>query len=124
MTVPSDPNLTRQPSTLDPQVEIVDDAPRAMGHNEDLAGEVDEAREEFKNAVDAEAETPEVGPRAPGDHAGESDDSDEGDGPPDGSIDEVLAWVGDDHDRAQQALDAENAKSSPRSSLVSKLESI
>jgi hypothetical protein len=41
---------------------------------------------------------------------------------PDGTIDEVMAWVGTDPARARQALDAENAKPSPRSTLVSQLE--
>jgi hypothetical protein len=40
---------------------------------------------------------------------------------PDGSIQQVLAWVGNDKDRAQAALDAEQAKPTPRSSLVEKL---
>jgi hypothetical protein len=73
MTVPSDPNLIRQPSTLDPAVEIEDDAPLAMGHNEDRAGEVQEAQAEFKQTVESEAEQPEVGPRRVGDHAGSDD---------------------------------------------------
>lgn len=41
---------------------------------------------------------------------------------PSGTIKKVLAWVGDDKDRAQAALDAENADESPRKSLVEKLE--
>jgi hypothetical protein len=40
---------------------------------------------------------------------------------PDGSIAEVLDWVGDDPDRATLALEAELAKESPRSTLVDKL---
>lgn len=40
---------------------------------------------------------------------------------PDGSISEVLAWVGDDPDRAVLALKAELAKETPRSTLVDKL---
>lgn len=42
---------------------------------------------------------------------------------PTGSIKEVLAWVGDDAEKAQKALDAENS-GDKRSSLISKLESI
>jgi hypothetical protein len=44
--------------------------------------------------------------------------------PPDGSIPTVLAWVGDDRDRARAALDAENEKPEPRSTLVEALEKI
>lgn len=69
MTVPSDPNLTRQPSTFDSRVEVEDDAPRAQGHDEDRAAEVKEAVEQHKATVDAEADQPDVGARAPGDHA-------------------------------------------------------
>jgi hypothetical protein len=69
MTVPSDPNFTRQPSTLDPRVEIPEDAPRAQGHDEDRAAEVADAQAEFKQAVEAEADQDEVGARTPGDHA-------------------------------------------------------
>jgi hypothetical protein len=40
---------------------------------------------------------------------------------PDGSISEILDWVGDDPDRAALALEAELDKESPRSTLVDKL---
>jgi hypothetical protein len=43
---------------------------------------------------------------------------------PEGSIKNVLAWVGDDRTKAQAALDAENAASEPRTTLVTKLEDI
>lgn len=43
---------------------------------------------------------------------------------PEGSIKNVLAWVGDDRTKAQAALDAENATDDPRTTLVSKLEDI
>lgn len=38
------------------------------------------------------------------------------------SVDEVLAWVGDDAGRAGQALRAEQAQDAPRSTLVDKLD--
>lgn len=41
---------------------------------------------------------------------------------PQGSVDEVLSWVGDDQDRARNALAVENSKSSPRTTLVRELE--
>lgn len=44
---------------------------------------------------------------------------------PDGTIGDVLAWVGTDPatqaDRAQQAYDVEEAKTSPRSTLLTQL---
>ena len=39
-------------------------------------------------------------------------------------VDDILAEVGDDKDKAQAALDAENAKEKPRATLVGKLEGI
>lgn len=41
---------------------------------------------------------------------------------PDGSVTDVLAWVGDDYDRATAALNVEQAKSTPRVTLVQQLE--
>lgn len=41
---------------------------------------------------------------------------------PDGTTKEILSWVGDDKERAQAALDKENASSKPRSTLVDDLE--
>lgn len=41
---------------------------------------------------------------------------------PVGTISEVKTWVGSDVDRAQEALDAENAKEEPRTTLVAYLE--
>jgi hypothetical protein len=43
---------------------------------------------------------------------------------PTGTINEVKAWVGDDKERAQAALDAENEKDNPRSTLVDWLEGV
>lgn len=40
---------------------------------------------------------------------------------PDGSADVVLTWVGDDSERAQRALAAEDRREHPRSTLVDKL---
>lgn len=41
---------------------------------------------------------------------------------PEGTITEVLDWVGDDPERARAALDAEYASSNPRSTLITQLE--
>lgn len=43
---------------------------------------------------------------------------------PSGSIAVVLGWVGDDHDRAMKALEAEQAADRPRKSLVAALEAM
>lgn len=43
---------------------------------------------------------------------------------PQGTAAEVLDWVGDDPARAQAALDDENAQFAPRTTLVSRLETI
>jgi hypothetical protein len=40
---------------------------------------------------------------------------------PQGNAEEVLAWVGDDPDRARQALDAEQARDKPRTGVAAKL---
>lgn len=50
---------------------------------------------------------------------GENDSG--GTGVPGGSIQDVLAWVGDDKSRARSAMEAENRKSQPRQSLLSQL---
>lgn len=110
--------------TIDPKVEIPEDAPLAQGHTTEDAEDARETQRAYKEQVELEAESPEVGPRAPGDHAGEEDESaDSGDGVPDGTIDEVKTWVGTDKDRAQQALDAEYAGQN-RSTLITHLEGI
>jgi hypothetical protein len=70
----TDPNLTRQPSTLDSKVEIPEDAPRAMGHTDEGAEAVRAETEQHRQAVEDEREQSEVGPRAPGDHAGSDDE--------------------------------------------------
>lgn len=41
---------------------------------------------------------------------------------PEGTVNEVLTWVGDDHDRAVAALHAELARETPRKGLVADLE--
>lgn len=46
------------------------------------------------------------------------------DGVPEGNISEINDWVGEDKDRAQLALDAENAQETPRKTLVKHLEEV
>lgn len=56
----------------------------------------------------------------------EAEDTEEesGDEVPDGTVDEVKEWVGDDPEKAQKALDAENESDTPRSTLVDHLEGL
>ena len=44
--------------------------------------------------------------------------------PPEGSSKDVLDWVGDDQDKAREALAVERASDSPRSTLISELEKL
>lgn len=41
---------------------------------------------------------------------------------PEGTTNEIMAWVGDSTERAKNALDAENENDTPRKTLVSQLE--
>jgi hypothetical protein len=113
-----------QPTTLDERIEIPEDAPLGMAQTEEDRDEHREQLESFKDDLKAEREAheqdPTLGePRKAGDHAGSEDGSDV----PSGTVEEVKAWVGDDPDRAQQALDAERAGQN-RSSLISHLEGV
>lgn len=79
---------------------------------------------------DAPAEPdPEPEGDEPAEDEGEAADGDEepvdGDEPPDGNIDDVLDWVGDDPARARQALEVEQSESGKgRSSLIGTLTGI
>lgn len=119
------PHYHTQPATLDPNVETPEDAPLAQGHDADDAADVAQAHDAHRQAVAEEADQGEVGARAPGDHAGSesggSESSDEGDCPPNGTIEDVKAWVGDDRERAGSALTAERGGQN-RSSLITWLE--
>lgn len=134
------PHYHDQPATLDPRTEIPDDpeqVPRAMGHdNEEKAAEVAEAAQVHTEGVEAEREALEEAreagepePGAPGDptvrrdpETGEEIESDE-EAVPDGTIDDVMDWVGDDRSRASRALTAERAGQN-RTTLISRLEAI
>ncbi|GIH70338.1 hypothetical protein [Sphaerimonospora thailandensis] len=92
----------------------------------------DEARQVLAGHQDGEHQeepTPdEPGGSAPGPAEEEGDDPDGQDqgGPLDinGTISEILAWVGVDEDRALEAHDAEQAKAKPRPTLLSALDAI
>lgn len=121
------PHYHQQGATLDERVEIPEDAPLAQGHDEEKAADVREASDAFKAAVEQERRAEAERAEAKAERQAQGDErqtAQADDDVPDGSIDEVTDWVGDDHDRAQRALEVENAKSTPRTSLVSKLEAI
>lgn len=75
---------------------------------------------------EAKPSTPEA-PAAPVAGAGDSDagtapEEPAGNVPPvDGTIDALMAWVDGDKDRAKTALEAEQAKDKPRSTVVKRL---
>jgi len=50
--------------------------------------------------------------------------TEESEGVPDGNVSDILDWVGDDKDRAREALDVERGKERPRASLVKQLNTI
>jgi len=54
----------------------------------------------------------------------DSDDSDDSEPVPDGTTAEILRWVGDDQQRAQRALDKEQADDRPRAGLTGELKKI
>jgi hypothetical protein len=112
------------PHTLDADRDIDDDAPPSAGHDEEMTEVVRERdaqhTEGVKEAAEREAEEGPVGPQDP--TSDSDDDSEEDDDVPDGTIQEVLEWVGDDSERAQRALQVERSGQN-RSSLVSQLES-
>jgi hypothetical protein len=58
------------------------------------------------------------------DDGGPGADSPSGELDIDATADEVMAWVDEDPDRAVQALEAEQARDKPRSTLVKKLEKL
>jgi hypothetical protein len=129
------------PHTLDSQRDIDEEAPPSAGHDEESAEEVRERDAAFTEGVKEERERiAEHGEVGPGDPTLEKDDDgvpiEKDDGPeqvtttttttkdsdvPDGTINEVLDWVGDDPDKAQRALDVERTGQN-RSSLISQLE--
>lgn len=136
--------------TLDENVKLPEDPeemPLSAGHDEPDAEAVrekieahkEQAKEEAQAQAERDREFAERDPKPkPSELLAESgrepapaDDSEpepaaggarDGSEVPDGTTQDVLDWVGDDQARAQQALDAENARSTPRTTLVAELE--
>lgn len=68
---------------------------------------------------------PAAGPKSESADDPESGDGPEGVGPPvEGTIDDLMKWVGDDKARASEALASEQAKDKPRSTVVKRLTSL
>lgn len=65
-----------------------------------------------------------AGPPPGGEHPFQPARQTAGEPPDDATVDEVKAWVGDDPDRARQALDAEQQRDKPRTTLVDALERV
>lgn len=55
--------------TLDPKVEIPEDAPQTQDHDDDAAADAREAQQALADEAKAEGKREDVGARAPGDHA-------------------------------------------------------
>jgi hypothetical protein len=91
---------------------LADNAPK--GHIEVLEGD--------PAAASPPAPTP-PGPE-PKDPEGGSREQDDGEPPLDGTVDQLMQWVGEDTDRATRALAAEQARERPRSTLVKRLEAL
>lgn len=102
-------------------------AVQQLKEGEEVIGEyarhlLDNAGEGAVEVLDAEPATgpaPED-PLPPGDD--DTADPDDADGPPvEGTADDLLTWVGGDPGRARLALDAEQAKDKPRTTVVKRL---
>ncbi|MGW1160366.1 hypothetical protein ACWD48_19540 [Streptomyces sp. NPDC002519] len=89
--------------------------------------EGDQARHFVDNAPEGSLEILEADPEpapAPKERPAEPVQT-EGDEPPvDGTIDDLMSWVDGDPDRASQALDAEQSKDKPRSTVVKRLSAL
>jgi hypothetical protein len=121
------PNYHTQPATLDPSKPLPEDpelVPLAQGHDADRRDAVIDAQAAHREQAESEPDEP-VGAGDPTKPQGkrEADDAPDDSCPPSGTIEEIKAWVGDDHDRAQQALTAER-NGQQRQTLIAWLESV
>lgn len=109
-----------------PLADTVGDQPPVDGTIEDVLTWVGSDQERAARAIDAEEEFEEpreelverlreIARPGPGDSA---------EYPEGGSAEAVKTWVGEDQERAQYALDAEEARDKPRSTLVTHLKKI
>lgn len=91
--------------------EHVGDLARHLAHNAPK-GTVEVLEEDPAETPTPEAETPPTAPEQPVDPTQV---------PSGGTIDELMAWVGDDPARRAAALAAEQAKSQPRATVLKRL---
>ena len=89
----------------------------------------DNAPEGSVEVLEADPEPP--APKEPGDGGeggqdpnGSGKGAGDGEPPVDGTIDALMAWVNGDKDRAARALEAEQAKDKPRSTVVKRLSAL
>jgi hypothetical protein len=128
--------------TLEPPQEVDGEFARHLADNAP-AGDVeviDDDREEAREAAAQAAELAKIKePAVPEDPDGDGHSEDDGGGaggdggsdpavpedpdapPVDGTIDTLMVWIGGDSDRALRALEAEQAKDKPRSTVVKRL---
>lgn len=107
--------------------EDADPAKTAEGDQVDPnAAEIAErARQALENGgqgptPEAPVPNPEAGGLQPNENSGDGDVEPV----PDANKDDLLAWVGDDKDRAARALEAEHERETPRSTVVAALEKV
>lgn len=72
--------------------------------------------DEARALLEGSAEEPEQEPQVPADPPGELNVN--------AKTDDILAWVGEDQERARTALELEQVKDKPRSTLVKQLEKL
>lgn len=70
------------------------------------------------------ASTDDTAPSVDQDGEDDADDADDAEEVPEGTIEEISQWVGEDPARAQRALDAERERAQPRSTLVAALDKL
>lgn len=80
---------------------------------------LDAAAKAWRPSADEPADSEKTEEEGPEEEGADGDELDI-----DATAADVLGWVGDDPDRAEEALAAENAKDKPRSTLVKQLERI
>lgn len=99
---------------------------REFGEGDELEGDL--ARHLAANAPEGAVQVTEADPEPepePEPPEEPVDTPEDGDEPPvDGTIDDLMAWVNDDRERAAAALAAEQAKDKPRSTVVKRLTSM
>ena len=103
-----------QPAAAEPQPVAVDPQPPPAA--EPAAGNVPQDTAQQPAA----GQQPDAAPEA-GSEPAETPAAEEDRQVPGGSANAVLAWVGDDRGRARRAIDAEQARPKPRTSLITRL---